>query len=67
MKMKMPKVPDPPAPPPVVRVPQTDDPDVAAAIRKKMMETFTAKRGRSAADLTSGNGSTGAYSRESLG
>lgn len=68
MKMKMPKMPEQPKPPPPVRIPQTDDPDVAAAIRRKMQEAFAGKRGRGAADLSQGGGAAGGtYSRETLG
>lgn len=59
-----------PKPPDPIRVPQTDDPDVAASIRKKMQEMFSMKRGRAAADLTGGGQTSGAtqpYSRDSLG
>lgn len=62
-----PPPPAPPAPPKPIRIPQTEDPDVAAAIRRKMLEAFGDKRGRSAADLGGGSGSDSAYTRQTLG
>lgn len=64
-----PPPPPTPAPPAPLRVPQTDDPDVAASIKRKMIETFGNKRGREAANLT-GNSTTsdsGSFSRTTLG
>lgn len=58
-----------PKPPDPIRIPQTDDPDVAQSIRRKMQEQFALKNGRAAADLTSGTpqADKGAYSRSQLG
>jgi len=66
------EAPPPPAPPPKppapLRVPQTEDPDVAAALRRKMLEAFGDKRGRAAANLTGGaGGGDTAYTRQTLG
>lgn len=70
MKMQAPAAPEPVKPPDPIRIPQTSDPDVAQSIRRKMMDAFGQKRGRSAADLGGGAGTDkggGAYARSELG